>query len=90
MSSTYPHQHGGYTLSADKAINGDLHPHNFCHTAKAQIGEYWQAEFENGSSRIYEVRILNRKDGCGERLTQAKIEIDGKYFGSLPQHTATG
>ena len=84
LSSTYPHMHGGNMLSAEKAINGNLHPQNFCHTGKAQAGEYWQAEFANGQNRIHQVKIVNRKDGCGERLALAKIEIGGVYFGSLP------
>jgi len=64
-------------LSAEKAINGTLHIHNFSHTANAQAGEYWQADFANGTQTVYEVRILNRQDGCGERLALANIEIDG-------------
>ena len=76
-------------LTAEKAINDDIHPQNFCHTGKSQAGEYWQADFATGSKRVYDVQILNRRDGCGERLAAAKIEIDGKYFGSLPEVTHT-
>jgi len=31
LSSTYPHQFGGYELTAEKAINGDLSLNNFSH-----------------------------------------------------------
>jgi len=77
-------------LTADKAISGNLSIYNFCHDQRGKAGEFWSADFAEESVKVHEVRILNRQDGCGERLAEAKIEIDGVYFGSLPKDTITG
>ena len=76
-------------LTADKAINGNHDIHNFANTKKG-IGQWWQANFEDEVFNVVEVRIMNRRDGNGERLGKCKIEIDGVYFGSLPAITEVG
>jgi len=34
--------------------------------------------------------ILNRKDCCGERISNAQVEIDGKLCGFVPVATVVG
>ena len=42
------------------------------------------------TTKVYKVKILNRLDGCGERLAGCKIEIDEQHFGDLPNVTEAG
>jgi hypothetical protein len=53
------------------------------------VGEYWIAKFPS-SSHITKVKILNRKDACGDRLANTKVYVGGKYFGTLPEETKSG
>lgn len=39
--------------------------------------------------QISRIRFLNRKDCCGERLTRAKVLIDGQTCGVMPATTRT-
>jgi hypothetical protein len=39
---------------------------------------------------VTEVKILNRKDCCGDRLSKSRVEIDGKLCGTLPDKTQNG
>jgi hypothetical protein len=41
-------------------------------------------------ARVTEVKILNRKDCCGDRLASSRIEVDGKLCGTLPSKTENG
>jgi hypothetical protein len=55
-------------------------------TAKG-VGNWWKASFVGGPAAIERVRVKNRHDCCGERLTGTKITINGQVCGSIP---ATG
>ena len=72
--------------SAEFAVDGD--PKTFSRT-KQGVGEYWIAKFPS-SSHITKVKILNRKDACGDRLANTKVYVGGKYFGTLPEETKSG
>jgi hypothetical protein len=41
------------------------------------VGNWWKASFVGGARRVERVRVKNRHDCCGERLTGTKITIDG-------------
>jgi hypothetical protein len=51
------------------------------------VGNWWKASFVGGPRRVERVRVKNRHDCCGERLTGTKITIDGEFCGTIP---ATG
>jgi hypothetical protein len=57
-------------------------------TAKG-VGNWWKASFKGGYAMIESVRIRNRHDCCGDRLTGTKITIDGQFCGTIPS-TGTG
>jgi hypothetical protein len=54
---------------------------------KRGVGMWWKAGFVGGDWLIERVRVKNRIDCCGERLTGTKITIGGEECGSIP---ATG
>jgi hypothetical protein len=45
---------------------------------------WWKAIFADGESVVEKVRVRNRHDCCGERLTGVKITIDGQFCGTIP------
>jgi hypothetical protein len=51
---------------------------------------WWKASFKDGKYLIAGVRIKNRVDCCGERLTETLVTIGGQECGKLPSITATG
>ena len=71
-------------LSADKAINGIYDVYNFAMT-RADRDQWWTAKFRGGPKSVREVRILSRCDPYDEGMAGATIEIDDKYFGTLPE-----
>jgi len=80
ISSQYPPHNGFECCEAKRALDGVAD--SFFHTNQG-TGEYWSAEFENGPFTIYKVRIQNRPSS-EYRLSEARIEVGGKYCGSLP------
>ena len=55
----YPaaYEEGGVIYSADLAL--DLNPETAANTSDANIGDYWQADFEEGEATVKLVRIFN-------------------------------
>ena len=51
----------------------------FTHTGKG-VGMWWQAGF-NGMYSVDRVRILNRRDCCGNRLAATKVYIGKELCG---------
>jgi len=49
------------------------------------VGNWWKASFIGGDRMIDRVRVKNRHDCCGERLTGTKITIDGQFCGTIPK-----
>jgi len=41
------------------------------------VGNWWKASFVGGTRLVEGVKVKNRHDCCGERLTGTKITIDG-------------
>jgi len=52
------------------------------------VGNWWKASF-GGPTMVEKVRIKNRVDCCGERLTSTKVTIGGQVCGFLPAVTKT-
>ncbi len=48
------------------------------------------ADFQYGTFAVTSVKILNRTDCCGERLSGAIVEINNETCGVLPLDTKTG
>lgn len=57
---------------------------------QAGVGQYWTAAFTNGPWSVTKVKIQNRSDGYTDRLSYAKIEIDGQLCGSLGRTSGGG
>lgn len=53
------------------------------HTARG-VGEFWKGLFAGGAHTITQVRIKNRADCCGERLSKTNIYIGGQLCGRIP------
>jgi hypothetical protein len=53
------------------------------------VGNWWKASFNGGDSVVEKVRIRNRHDCCGNRLTGTKITIGDQVCGTIPA-TGTG
>lgn len=51
-------------------------------------GHWWSADFDTTRS-VTEVRILNRRDCCGERLGGSTVYIDDVLCGTIPGSTST-
>jgi len=62
---------------------------SFCHTAKGK-GMFWRGMFKNGAHVITQVRVRNRGDCCGQRLSGALIKIGDEVCGSIPEKTQQG
>jgi len=52
------------------------------------VGNWWKASF-GGQYTVDKVRIKNRVDCCGERLTSTRVTVGGKLCGFLPVTTKT-
>jgi hypothetical protein len=44
---------------------------------KSGVGMWWKASFMGGKSIVDRVRVKNRHDCCGERLTGTMITVSG-------------
>lgn len=87
QSSTWCCKHRGMMLEAKNAV--DTNPDSFAHTRMGK-GHWWYAQFSDGNKEVTEVKILNRKDCCGDRLKKTKVYIGNTLCGALPDSTATG
>jgi len=76
MSSSYQNNR----FPARSSLNED---DTFSHTEKG-VGQFWKATFANGANTITQVRIKNRADCCGERLSKTNIFIGDKLCGRIP------
>jgi hypothetical protein len=50
---------------------------------------WWSAEFQN-PEWIWQVRIMNRRDCCGDRLGGVSVMIDNDECGRVPMGTKNG
>jgi len=77
MSTTY-----SGSFPASNALNS-----NGARTAitKRGVGMWWKATMSGGDSVVEKVRIKNRHDCCGERLTGTKVTIGGELCGTVPR-----
>ena len=75
--------YGNNSYPAQNAFKG-----KFTHT-NAGKGQWWEVQF----SRDYwvdRVRIQNRRDCCGNRLSGTKVFIDNQYCGAVPGGAKNG
>lgn len=63
------------------ALNDD---NTFVHTDQG-VGQYWKGLFANGAHTIVQVRVKNRNDCCGERLSGTNIFIGNTLCGRIPE-----
>lgn len=87
QSSTWPRRYRGNWLSADKAIDTNIN--TFSHTRMGR-GHWWVAYFKTGNMLVKEVKVLNRRDCCGDRLRDVTVYVGRYYCGKLPNKTYTG
>ena len=50
---------------------------------------WWKASFKDGSTLVESVKVKNRVDCCGDRLSLVRVTIDGQECGRLPKQTKT-
>jgi hypothetical protein len=56
---------------------------SFFHTGKG-VGEFWKGLFVGGTHTITQVRVKNRGDCCGERLSGVNVLIGSQLCGRIP------
>jgi hypothetical protein len=61
----------------------------FTHTNRG-VGMWWSARFRGGAKWIWQVRVLNRRDCCGNRLSGTKVMIDNQVCGQVENGTRNG
>jgi hypothetical protein len=61
----------------------------FTHTTNKK-GQWWKASFQGGDQWVWKVRVLNRRDCCGQRLKGVKISVGGTECGTINQNTKNG
>jgi len=74
-------------LAAENALTADVN--TMAHT-KGGKGHWWSAQFKNGKKEVTEVKITNRADCCGDRLSGAKVYIDDTICGEVTGATTNG
>jgi len=60
----------------------------FSHTTQG-VGQWWEVKFTR-DYMVDRVKMLNRKDCCGDRLGGTKVYVDDKYCGAVPNGTKNG
>lgn len=55
----------------------------FMHTDRG-VGQFWKGLFSGGVHTIFQVRVKNRNDCCGERLSKTNIFIGDQLCGRIP------
>jgi hypothetical protein len=76
MSSAY----GNNRFPPRNALADD---NTYVHTEKG-VGQFWKGLFANGAHTITQVRVKNRNDAYGERLSRTNIFIGGRLCGRIP------
>jgi hypothetical protein len=62
----------------------------FTHTASG-AGMFWKCGFQGKQNAwVWKVRVLNRKDCCGDRLSGTKVSIGGQECGTISGTTKNG
>jgi hypothetical protein len=62
----------------------------FTHTASG-AGMFWKCGFQGKQNAwVWKVRVLNRKDCCGDRLSGTKVSIGGQECGTISGSTKNG
>ena len=51
---------------------------------------YWRASFNGGDQFVWKVRILNRRDCCGDRLKGVQVFIGNQMCGQITENTRNG
>jgi len=77
MSSAYDNNR----FPARNALNDD---NTFFHTDQG-VGQFWKGLFEGGVQTVTQVRIKNRGNCCGERLSGAKVFVGNNLCGKIPE-----
>jgi poly(beta-D-mannuronate) lyase len=73
---------------AIRGLSNGNGPAPFSHTNKG-VGQWWEVQF-NHRYWVGKVRILNRKNCCGQRLARTKVFVNNQYCGQLPGRTGNG
>jgi hypothetical protein len=60
----------------------------FTHTNKG-VGQWWEVQFTQ-EYYIDKVKILNRRDCCGNRLSGTKVYVDNQMCGTVPGGARNG
>lgn len=82
-------KHATHYGSTSSAWGMDGNKNTTFHT-QAGVGQYWTAALYNGPWGVTRVRIQNRSDCCDERLSGARIEVDGQTCGQLGNTSGLG
>jgi len=45
--------------------------------SKKGVGMWWKASFKDGTTMVESVKVKNRVDCCGERLSSLRVTVDG-------------
>jgi hypothetical protein len=81
-SQSSPYGNNGYPAT-------NAFKNKFTHTNKGK-GMWWKANIRGGDAWIWKVKILNRRDCCGQRLSGTKVLVDGQLCGQVPNKTKNG
>lgn len=72
--------HGGYASHAVDGNKSGRYEDLSCTHTPAMDNPFWFVSFEPGRVNVSAVRITNRADCCGDRLSDFEIRI-GDYYG---------
>jgi len=67
-------------LAVDGNVNGSYSVGSVSHTAEGLAEQWWQVDLGGNASRIKEIKIYNRTDCCGSRLSNYYIFISDTPF----------
>jgi hypothetical protein len=51
---------------------------------------WWKANIQGGDAWVWKVRVLNRRDCCGNRLSGTKVLVDNVMCGQIGNGTRNG
>lgn len=72
-----------YANNRYPALNALTDSGLFFHTERG-VGEFWKGLFDGGVHTITQVRVKNRADCCGERLSGTNVFIGSQLCGRIP------
>jgi len=81
-SQASPYGNNGYP--ADNAFKN-----KFTHTNKGK-NMWWKANIQGGDAWVWRVRVLNRRDCCGNRLSGVRVLVDNQLCGQIPNGARNG